>query len=139
MNLSVIGRQLSITDSVYQLHSTSVQEYKLEYDDDKNDGQIHAILDLRRSWDEPRIAQVMVTAAVSLTERRGSCKLSRGMDAVQQSDRISFRCVVINEWNKLPQEVVDAPSINAFKNRLDRRHTGKIWAFTADHQPQVQV
>ena len=38
MNLSVIGRQLSITDSVYQLHSTSVQKYKLEYDDDKSDG-----------------------------------------------------------------------------------------------------
>jgi len=28
---------------------------------------------------------------------------------------------VIDEWNKLPQEVVDAPTINAFKNRLDRR------------------
>jgi len=25
-----------------------------------------------------------------------------------------------NEWNKLPQDVVDAPSVNAFKNRLDR-------------------
>ena len=26
---------------------------------------------------------------------------------------------VVAEWNRLPQYVVDAPSINAFKNRLD--------------------
>ena len=27
---------------------------------------------------------------------------------------------VVNHWNKLPQEVVDADSINSFKNRLDK-------------------
>ena len=38
---------------------------------------------------------------------------------VQQSDNfLSSR--IVNEWNELPKEVVDAPSINAFKNRLDR-------------------
>ena len=26
---------------------------------------------------------------------------------------------VVNEWNLLPQEVVDATSVNQFKNRLD--------------------
>jgi len=26
---------------------------------------------------------------------------------------------VVNAWNKLPQHVVDAPSVNSFKNRLD--------------------
>jgi len=26
---------------------------------------------------------------------------------------------VIKDWNKLPQDVVDAPSVNSFKNRLD--------------------
>ena len=26
----------------------------------------------------------------------------------------------VGEWNRLPQQVVDAPSVNAFKNRLDR-------------------
>ena len=25
----------------------------------------------------------------------------------------------VGEWNQLPQEVIDAPSVNAFKNRLD--------------------
>ena len=27
---------------------------------------------------------------------------------------------LVGEWNRLPQQVVDAPSVNAFKNRLDR-------------------
>ena len=31
-----------------------------------------------------------------------------------------FSLRVVNEWNKLPQDVVDAPTINTFKNRLDR-------------------
>jgi len=26
----------------------------------------------------------------------------------------------VNEWNKLPQTVIEATSVNAFKNRLDR-------------------
>jgi ribonuclease P/MRP protein subunit RPP40 len=32
----------------------------------------------------------------------------------------SFSMRVVNEWNALPQEVVDATSVNCFKNRLDR-------------------
>jgi len=31
-----------------------------------------------------------------------------------------FSVRVINEWNKLPQSVIEAPSVNAFKNRLDK-------------------
>ena len=33
---------------------------------------------------------------------------------------------VVPIWNSLPQEVIDAPSVNAFKNRLDRHW--QIWA-----------
>ena len=33
--------------------------------------------------------------------------------------RQNFFSLRIDEWNKLPQDVVEAPSINAFKNRLD--------------------
>ena len=32
-----------------------------------------------------------------------------------------FSLRIVNEWNKLPQDVVDAPSVNAFKNRLNRQ------------------
>ena len=27
---------------------------------------------------------------------------------------------VVNDWNNLPEDVVDSPNINTFKNRLDR-------------------
>jgi len=36
----------------------------------------------------------------------------------------------VNEWNKISQDVADAPLVNMFKNRLDR-HTGTLWAFEA--------
>jgi len=32
----------------------------------------------------------------------------------------SFSMRVVDEWNALPQEVVDATSVISFKNRLDR-------------------
>jgi len=31
-----------------------------------------------------------------------------------------FSLRIVNEWNKLPQDVGEAPSTNTFKNRLDR-------------------
>lgn len=32
----------------------------------------------------------------------------------------SFSCRVVNDWLALPEEIVDAPTLNTFKNRLDR-------------------
>ena len=37
-----------------------------------------------------------------------------------------FSLRVINEWNKLPNDVVEATSINMFKNRYDRYKSGKV-------------
>ena len=34
--------------------------------------------------------------------------------------KYSFKNKVVDEWNSLPQEIVDAPSVNSFKNQLDR-------------------
>ena len=36
--------------------------------------------------------------------------------------KYSFKCRVTNQWNNLPNYIVNAPSLNAFKNRLD-----KLW------------
>lgn len=36
--------------------------------------------------------------------------------------RCAFKCRVTNQWNNLPEAIVNAPSLNAFKNRLD-----KLW------------
>ena len=41
-------------------------------------------------------------------------------DRCQKSVRRSFfKCRTTDQWNNLPSYVVDAPSLNAFKNRLD--------------------
>ena len=34
--------------------------------------------------------------------------------------KYSFSLRVINEWNKLPNDCVDASSVNMFKHRIDR-------------------
>ena len=42
--------------------------------------------------------------------------------AVESEDmrKYSFSQRVINEWNKLPNDCVNASSVNMFKNRIDR-------------------
>ena len=37
-----------------------------------------------------------------------------------------FSVRVVNEWNKLPSLVVEAESVNCFKNRLDKYRIGKL-------------
>ena len=34
---------------------------------------------------------------------------------------------VVNDWNNLPSEVVEAPNINCFKNRLDKHWAHKMY------------
>ena len=50
---------------------------------------------------------------------------TRGHKAVKEQCRLdmrkySFSQRVINEWNKLPNDCVNASSVNMFKNRIDR-------------------
>ena len=40
----------------------------------------------------------------------------------------SFSMRIINEWNSLPEEVVTAPSVNTFKNRLDNHWASRAIA-----------
>ena len=51
--------------------------------------------------------------------RGHSLKLRK--DRVLKSVRRNFFSVrVVNDWNSLPESVVSAPTVNAFKSRLDR-------------------
>ena len=34
--------------------------------------------------------------------------------------KYSFKNRVVDEWNSLPQDIIGAPSVNSFKNQLDR-------------------
>ena len=38
-----------------------------------------------------------------------------------------FSCRVVNDWNGLPADVVCAPSVNSFKERLDKHWTDKMY------------
>ena len=38
----------------------------------------------------------------------------------RETGKYSFSQRVINEWNKLPNDCVNASSVNMFKNRIDR-------------------
>ena len=67
----------------------------------------------------------MLTGICSSNLKEGS--RTRGHEAalVKEQCRLdmrkySFSQRVINEWNKLPNDCVNASSVNIFKNRIDR-------------------
>ena len=54
----------------------------------------------------------MLLNFVSVTLVKEQCRLDMR--------KYSFSQMVINEWNKLPNDCVNASSVNMFKNRIDR-------------------
>ena len=57
-------------------------------------------------------------AKINYDLRGNSLKLHKHNSRLEIRRNFFSNRVVI-EWNALPQHVVDAPSVNAFKNRLD--------------------
>jgi len=66
------------------------------------------------------------STATSSTTRGHQLKLLKPR-AVSRVRRNAFSVRVINEWNALPPSVIDAPSINAFKARLDRHWVHEMY------------
>ena len=64
-------------------------------------------------------AERFFAAAATGNTRGHQWKLSKPR-AVSRVRRNVFSVRVINDWNGLPPSVVDAPSLNAFKARLDK-------------------
>jgi len=54
--------------------------------------------------------------------------------SVQKSTQAFFSARIVNIWNSLPNSVVDASTVNAFKARLDKfwLHQAVKYDFTAD-------
>ena len=50
--------------------------------------------------------------------RRNYFKLEKGIFRIDIKKRF-FTVMVVRHWNRMPTEVVDAPSLEAFKARLD--------------------
>ena len=53
--------------------------------------------------------------------------------AVSRARRNFFGVRVINDWNSLPVSVVEAQTLNQFKNRLDTH-----WASSMFHVPELE-
>ena len=45
----------------------------------------------------------------------------------------SFSLRVVTHWNRLPEEVVDAPSLDSFKARLDVALGSLVWRLASLH------
>ena len=61
--------------------------------------------------------------------RGNSLKLAKGH--VHGNTRAAyFSERIVGTWNSLPEEVVTAPSVNAFKNRLDRHWKHRTLKYT---------
>jgi len=68
---------------------------------------------------------------VGLQLRRHNNKLYKNR-SLKQYKMCFFSHRVVNSWNLLPQKVVYAPSLEVFKNRLDKFMDSKSWAIKAD-------
>ena len=72
---------------------------------------------------DPTLPALLTPVANPVT-RGHSLKLPKG-----RFKTYSFTHRVVNDWNSLPEEVISAPSINAFKNRLDSHWKNHPWLY----------
>ena len=66
-------------------------------------------------------------------------RLNKGI--LQRSNFFSIR--VVNSWNKLPEEVISAETVNSFKNRLDKHNSEDMGhkrhcLIYSPHRPKVK-
>ena len=64
--------------------------------------------------------------------RRNDIKLEEGRFRLDIRKKF-FPVRVVRHWNRLPKEVVDAPSLEAFKARLDAALGSLVWWLATLH------
>ena len=67
---------------------------------------------------DPSLCDILPASGV--THTRGHAKKLYKFRSRLDTRKYSFTQRVVDQWNSLPEEVVDAPSIYAFKTRLDK-------------------
>ena len=70
----------------------------------------------------------LIAPIIDGTTRGHSLKLPKARAKTSTKAR-SFTHRIINVWNSLPEHVVTAPSMNAFKNRLDSFWKDHPWFY----------
>ena len=66
-----------------------------------------------------RVAVNDLFIPIESSRTRGHAKRVYKTPAIKHSRVFSFSRRVINDWNSLPEDVIESPTLNAFKNRLD--------------------
>ena len=96
-------RHLQLPSLVYRRHrGDMIEVYKL----------VHQIYD--------STAEPVVHFWDNKYELRGNSLKLVPQNCHSEKRRNSFTLRAVRDWNKLPEEVVQAPSVNTFKNRLDK-------------------
>ena len=115
-------QRFSYTSSLQKLGLTTLQERRLRGD------LIEVYNNVRPGTCRKRT--VFFQLADSVYHLRGHTWKIKKQQSRLDIRKYSFsQRVVNNTWNKLPQDVIDAQSVNVFKNRLDK--FAKIWTLQA--------
>ena len=76
--------------------------------------------------------QQLITRVDSDRTRENGFKLRQGRFRLDIRRKLLTQRVVMH-WNRLPQEVVDAPSLQVFKARLDVALGSLVWWLATSH------
>jgi len=112
-----VWRKLLFNISTYETRLKKLGIYSLERR--RLRGDLTETFKIMTRTEHVNCSKFFELADVTSGQRGHSLKLfkPRCRTTVRQN---FFSLRIVTEWNKLLQDVVDAPSVNAFKNRLDR-------------------
>ena len=80
-------------------------------------GDLIQVYKIFNGYDDIKPNNIFSQSTFSKTRSQGN-KL-RVRHCKTDTRKFSFSNRIVEKWNKLPKQIKDAPSVNAFKNRMD--------------------